>query len=528
MNSLDRTIMALQRIKYNLDNQRLLIKSLQCLRDTVGNNAIKQTIANNVNALVMFRDTHCSSDGLTVAEIMEMPKLHTVIYGSPGTGKTLLAKILAAIWISIGLIIDKKNKRSKDSTVKSHGVWKAPLDPSDVSDHLLKPNLIDLVGTLILFYCTLKILMYCWNKSDLDLKLHLNPWESFFLKIFLTSGFVFLFVLPLKNKIQRTLQNISAKTGISGKGDSANEKGNQKNNTRNTDSVLDGKGNNKTDSGADHEVDVDVKVNFFEKYAEVLKNDKVNIRSPADFIGKFLGFTADKTRNVLEESLGKVLFVDEAYGIMPRGDHMYGKEALNEMTSFIDSHQGEIVLVFAGYEDNLREGVFAAQKGLDRRFGLHITCSGYTKQELFDMLKNKLECHGMCMTDADECYSVFFTGDYVYMAGDMDIMMDYLREPFAESYILSKANSSDAMSEDSGFVEGDDSNDNSNAEELDVTEGKRRMELLKLSTKITPDMMQIAVDRMNSRKYKTDKAKSSPHNPVASLLNILGGVTQDR
>ena len=99
----------------------------------------------------------------------------------------------------------------------------------------------------------------------------------------------------------------------------------------------------------------------FKRFSRVLDSDKVVFTSPADFIGKYMGFTA---RQLLQSCLGKVLFVDEAYGLIPRESHMYGNEALNELTSFIDAHKGEIVLIFTGYEETVssrsRRGWIAA------------------------------------------------------------------------------------------------------------------------------------------------------------------------
>ena len=109
------------------------------------------------------------------------------------------------------------------------------------------------------------------------------------------------------------------------------------------------------------------KTEFFKTYADVLNNSRVVFKSPADFM--YLGWTSSKSREVLQQSLGKVLFVDEAYGFIPRGDNMFGIEALNEITAFVDSHPREIVLIFAGYEKELRRGVFESQKGLDRQQG---------------------------------------------------------------------------------------------------------------------------------------------------------------
>lgn len=255
------------------------------------------------------------------------------------------------------------------------------------------------------------------------------------------------------------------------------------------------------------------------------------IASPADFIGQYLGFTSQKTRTFLKSSLGKVVFVDEAYGFIPRKDHMYGREALNEITSFIDANHGKIVLIFAGYEDKLRQDV---QKGMDRRFGMHITCTGYSHAELFQMLNNKLATRGMTLTDDNRCFEEFRKGEFTYFAGDIDILSDYLREPLAEAYVVNKANSScgekttraerstrdcsvgdDSMELSSEMSRMDSQSVSSNEGESTSDEGYGVADcgvadwkvLLRNSLKVSPQIMKDTVTKLNARRNKSSNGR---------------------
>ena len=118
-------------------------------------------------------------------------------------------------------------------------------------------------------------------------------------------------------------------------------------------------------------------------------DDIIRIVSRSQMVGAFCGSTALKTRKVLEESLGKVLFVDEAYSLYQSRDDSFGAECLNEINLFMSQHPNEIIIIFAGYLDKIEEGPFRNQPGLKRRFMWQFKCEGYNSEELFEIFKTK-------------------------------------------------------------------------------------------------------------------------------------------
>jgi SpoVK/Ycf46/Vps4 family AAA+-type ATPase len=99
----------------------------------------------------------------------------------------------------------------------------------------------------------------------------------------------------------------------------------------------------------------------------VLPTDKVMEVQRTDLVGEFVGHTGPKTRRKIKEAEGGILFVDEAYRLIPMqkaDDKDYGLEALEEIMSFMDS--GKIVVVFAGYEEPMKR-VIASNEGFCRR-----------------------------------------------------------------------------------------------------------------------------------------------------------------
>lgn len=99
----------------------------------------------------------------------------------------------------------------------------------------------------------------------------------------------------------------------------------------------------------------------------ILPTDKVTEVQRTDLVGEFVGHTGPKTRRVMKEAEGGILFVDEAYRLIPMqksDDKDYGLEALEEIMSVMDS--GKIVVIFAGYSEPMKRVIYS-NEGFCRR-----------------------------------------------------------------------------------------------------------------------------------------------------------------
>ena len=105
--------------------------------------------------------------------------------------------------------------------------------------------------------------------------------------------------------------------------------------------------------------------------------------SRSDLVGRYIGETAVKTREVLESALGGVLFIDEAYTLYA-GDASYkdyGIEAIDEIMKFMEDHRQDIVLIFAGYTHSM-EKFLESNEGLRSRIPNTFVFEDYTQEEL--------------------------------------------------------------------------------------------------------------------------------------------------
>jgi len=119
-------------------------------------------------------------------------------------------------------------------------------------------------------------------------------------------------------------------------------------------------------------------------------NSIVRIVSREDFVGGYLGQTALKTEKLLQESLGKVLFIDEAYSMVSDEKDSYGREALTVLNRFMSEHPDEIIIIFAGYKELMEATIFKVQPGLKSRCTWAFEIEGYSDKGLADIFRNQV------------------------------------------------------------------------------------------------------------------------------------------
>jgi len=111
----------------------------------------------------------------------------------------------------------------------------------------------------------------------------------------------------------------------------------------------------------------------------------------ADLIAGYLGQTALKTRDVLKEAKGGVLFIDEAYALgNPEKRDSFAKECIDTLCEGLSDNKDDLMVIIAGYEDELKNCFFAYNQGLDSRFTWRFSTDDYKFNELFLIFKKKV------------------------------------------------------------------------------------------------------------------------------------------
>lgn len=111
--------------------------------------------------------------------------------------------------------------------------------------------------------------------------------------------------------------------------------------------------------------------------------------SRKDLVVDYIGGTAKKTNEVLENALGGVLFIDEAYALSRGGQQDFGKEAIDTIVKFMEDHNNELIVILAGYTKEMNE-FLKANSGLNSRFANQIEFPDYTTEELLKIAKGMI------------------------------------------------------------------------------------------------------------------------------------------
>lgn len=120
----------------------------------------------------------------------------------------------------------------------------------------------------------------------------------------------------------------------------------------------------------------------------------------------YIGQTAAKTAQVIDEALGGVLFIDEAYTLSAnKGENDFGQEAIDTLLKAMEDHREDLIVIVAGYPD-LMEEFLNSNPGLRSRFNKYIFFADYTPEELIDILDDMCEKQQYKMTDAAHTFAM--------------------------------------------------------------------------------------------------------------------------
>jgi SpoVK/Ycf46/Vps4 family AAA+-type ATPase len=125
----------------------------------------------------------------------------------------------------------------------------------------------------------------------------------------------------------------------------------------------------------------------------------------SDLIGEFIGQTAPKVKEAIEQARGGILFIDEAYALSRDQNDTkdYGKEAIEILIKEMSDGPGDIAIIVAGYPAEM-ETFLNSNPGLKSRFNQYYAFPDYTPTELLAIAMQYADKNAVTLTDDAKAY----------------------------------------------------------------------------------------------------------------------------
>lgn len=131
----------------------------------------------------------------------------------------------------------------------------------------------------------------------------------------------------------------------------------------------------------------------------------------AGLVAGYVGQTAIKTKEKIDEAMGGILFIDEAY-TLAKGGTDFGQEAIDTLLKAMEDLRDDFVVIVAGYTGPM-ETFLESNPGLRSRFNKYIEFDDYSDEELFEIFETFCKPMGMKMNDEAEAYLRSYLTDLV-------------------------------------------------------------------------------------------------------------------
>ena len=337
-----------------------LIHSLNELDSMVEMNSAKDIVCKQISFIIVEKNRPKNN------------MLNAIITGKPGVGKTKLACILAKIWDSMGLIGNNK----ENNTDISKQI------PILVSNHIFESHISDLKNKLDSAKSGFAKIKNYIAASDTPI----NNFESQLNKLKRSHRFTnYRQEIALFENLDEIKSKISEVSSI-------------------TDQFTDQSYSN---------IDIpDARANNIVTYDD----SYVSVVSREDFVAGYVGQTAPKTKSLLDKNRGKVLFIDEAYSLFngtANSNDNFGMEAITTLNEFLSSNPNEIIVIFAGYKEQMNESIFKKQPGLKRRCMWTFDIDDYTPEGLSKIFTYQLAQDNWSLLSSDIINCSFPSSEHI-------------------------------------------------------------------------------------------------------------------
>ena len=129
----------------------------------------------------------------------------------------------------------------------------------------------------------------------------------------------------------------------------------------------------------------------------ILKTGQLIEVDRSGLVAGYVGQTAIKTQEKIDEAIGGILFIDEAYTLAKEGND-FGQEAIDTLLKAMEDRRGEFIVIVAGYEEPM-ERFINSNPGLKSRFNKYFKFPDYSAEELVQIFDLLCKGYDYCITD---------------------------------------------------------------------------------------------------------------------------------
>ncbi|MGZ3919722.1 MAG: AAA family ATPase, partial [Bacteroidia bacterium] len=126
-----------------------------------------------------------------------------------------------------------------------------------------------------------------------------------------------------------------------------------------------------------------------------------------------VGQTATKTASVVEDAMGGILFIDEAYALANKGSsNDFGQEAIQVILKRMEDQRGKFGVIVAGYTENIHMFI-ESNPGFKSRFDKTFVFEDYKPEQLWQITRNLLAKENLvATTEAEQHIRDYLTSLY--------------------------------------------------------------------------------------------------------------------
>ena len=135
----------------------------------------------------------------------------------------------------------------------------------------------------------------------------------------------------------------------------------------------------------------------------ILKKGHTVETDRSGLVANYVGQTATKTNAIVDSALNGVLFIDEAYALVPENSSQdYGQEAISTLLKRMEDDRDKLVVIIAGYTNEMKRFI-DSNPGLQSRFNRYINFPDYSAGELVKIFHMYMKKNQYTISDeADE------------------------------------------------------------------------------------------------------------------------------